>query len=632
MSANSSNPDGAGALFERGLSLYRQGDFASAAEQLDRLLAHDPNHFDALHLQGLVAGRLGRAERAVDLIERAIHQNARVAAAHRHLGNALAELGRYEAALASYAQAIALRADFKEAFVNRAMVLLALKRPREALADFDRALALGADEAIIHTFRGAALIDLNRACEAAVSCTRALELKSDFPAAHVNRAAALYVLGRYEEALEHSQRAIELQSGLGAAHAHRGAALYALRRLEEALRSLDAAIALDPQNAFAHNLRALCLLDLQRPQMALASCTRAIELHPASADAHNTRGLVLTDLEQFDAAMASFAQAIALDPALSEGYFNQGIRYLQTGDFARGWDLYERRPLLTDRVVAGSRWDGTQEIAGRTVFVYAEQGLGDTLQFCRYAMLLKARGAQVVLSVQDTLRTLVRSIGPDIAVIGSSEPPPGYDYHCPLLSLPRAFGTRLETIPAQVPYLAADARRVSRWRTRLEARGLPAGGRWVGIRWQGRSAVRADAGRSFPLRHFEALASVPGIRLVSLQKDAGAEQLAALPRHWRVEDLGAEFEPGGADGLLDVAAVMECLDLVITSDTSIAHLAGALARPTWVVLKQVPDWRWMLGREDSPWYPTMRLFRQASAGDWEETFARMRRELELHLA
>ena len=614
----------AGAVFARALACYRQGALAEAEAGLGKLLESDPAHFDALHLQGVIASRLGRPDRAVDLIQRALRQNATVAAAHRHLGNALRDLGRLEEALSSYTRAIDCRRDFKEAQVNRAMTLLMLRRPAAALADLDRAIALGADDFEVHRLRSAALIDLKRPAEALASSERAILMKPDDCDTHVNRAAACYLLGSYAEAAASCDRALALAPQHAAAHAHRGAALYALGRLDDAMASLDTAIELDPRSAFACNVRALCLLDLQRPEAALRSCERAIALRPELADAHNTRGLALADSLRFEEALASFDQAIALQPDLPEPNFNKGIRLLQHGDFERGWELYERRPLL-DRAFAASHprlWDGREEIAHKTIFTYAEQGLGDTLQFCRYAMLLRDRGAHVVLSVQDRLCRLLRGLGPGIEVVGSSEVPASFDLHCPLLSLPRAFRTRLHSIPAAVPYLRPESLRVTAWRNRLGTRG-----RLIGIRWQG-STGRADAGRSFSLRHFEALAGIPGVRLISLQKDAGSEQMTDLAEALGVEDLGAEFEPGGPDAFLDVAAVMQCLELVISSDTSIAHLAGALGCPTWLVLKRTPDWRWLMEREDSPWYPTMRLFRQNRPGDWSEAFARMRAELE----
>ena len=613
------------ALFDYSLARYRQGAFAESESGLDKLLELDTAHFDALHLAGVLAAQSGRPERAVELIQRALGSNGSVAAAHRHLANSLRDLRRFEEALASYTRAIELRADFKEAYVNRAMLQLTLCNAAAALADFDRALALGAHDVQVHTFRASALIDLARPAEAIASCDLALACDPDFGFAYINRAAACYLLGQHRQALESAEEAVRRRPDDGDAHAQRGAALYALRRLDEALDSLDRAIMLRPDSAMAHNLRALCLLDLQRPTLAMESAERASTLRPDLADAHNTRGLALAELGQTAAATASFDRAIALQPQSSEPLFNKGLEYLKSGDFERGFELYERRPMAGWGAVRGCdapRWDGAGEIAGKRFLTYAEQGLGDTIQFSRYALLLEARGARVVLSVQDELCALLRSLSANIEVIGARERPADIGLQCALLSLPRTFGTRIETIPAPCPYLQPQPERVARWRERLGT-----GGRLIGIRWQG-STGRADAGRSFPLRYFEAIARIRGVRLISLQKGPGTEQLLDLPDDWRVEDLGAQFEPEGGQAFLDVAAVMALLDLVITSDTSIAHLAGALGRPTWVALKARPDWRWMRERRDSPWYPTMRLFFQPEPGSWGPVFDCMHRELE----
>jgi tetratricopeptide (TPR) repeat protein len=613
--------DAINALFEQGLQQYRQGALERADEILENLLQRDPGHFDALHLAGLVAARRGTPQLAVERIQRAIDLNGTVPAAHRHLGNALCAAGRSEEALGSYARAIELRPEFREAHVNRAMTLLTLRRPAEALLDFAEAIRLDADDAEVHAFRASALIDLQRPLEAVASCDVALARQSDHAVARVNRAAAACLLGRYAEALSDSDRALRSHGQFAEAHAYRGAALYALRRLDEALASADAALALQPRSAFAANIRALCLLEMQQPQQALDSVDLAIASRPDLADAYNTRGLALADLRRFEESIDSFARSILRQPDNPEPSFNLGLRYLQAGEFGRGWELYERRPM-PDRSGAANwlnrpRWDGSQELAGRTILTYSEQGLGDTIQFCRYARLLQERGARVILAVQESLRTLLRTLGPDIEIIGAGARAPEHDFHCPLLSLPRAFHTRLNDIPASVPYLQPDPRLVEKWRERLGTTD-----RSIGIRWQG-STGRADAGRSFALRHFEAIATIPGTRLMSLQKGAGSEQLSQLPAHWHVEDLGSDFEPGGEDAFLDMAAVMESLDLVVTSDTSIAHLAGALGRPAWVVLKWVPDWRWMLDRDESPWYPTLRLFRQDRPGDWDSAFGKL---------
>ena len=602
--------------------LCQQGRFADAESLLRQTLEQHPEHFEALHLLGSIAAETGRPGMALEFLRRAIRQNDRAGAVHCHLGHAQRAVSQLADAIASYSTAIRLDGPMKPSYVGRAMALVSLARFSEALADFDRAIELGVDDADVHTFRGTALLGVGQAAEALASCERALEKRSDSVAAHVNRAVALHALRQYTQALESAERAIALEPKFPGAHVCCGAALLELRRVDEALASADRAIALAPGDAGAHNLRALTLLDLGRPEEAVAACEQALTLRSALVDAHNTLGLALSSLTRFELANSSYDRAIALQPDRAEPHFNKGVNLLLVGEFPLGWELYERRPLAAGRTrIPGTLWDGRADVAGRTVLVQAEQGLGDTLQFCRYAKLLAERGARVILSVQESLRNLLLELGSNIKVIGLSEDPGPYDLRCALLSLPRAFRTRPDNIPSQVPYLRADPERVERWRRRLKPCGL-----LIGIRWQGGTS-RADVGRSFPLHHFERLASIPGVRLVSLQRDAGSEQLRSLAAHWQVEDVASEFDTDPANTFLDTAAVMECLTLVITSDTSVAHLAGALARPTWVALKHVPDWRWMLDRDDNPWYPTMRLFRQAAPGDWQSVFDRMRAEL-----
>jgi hypothetical protein len=290
-----------------------------------------------------------------------------------------------------------------------------------------------------------------------------------------------------------------------------------------------------------------------------------------------------------------------------------------SGEFAQGLPLYEWRKELNPAPapsVPGPAWLGEVDIAGKTLFVYADQGVGDTIQFSRYAKLAEERGAHVIFALPPQLRELFTGLSATIRIVAPGEPTGGFDYHCALMSLPLAFRTTLADVPTTVPYLFADPLRVAKWRQRIGARGFK-----VGIVWQG-SRNRIDVGRSVPPEMFERLATIPGVRLISLQKGDPLSQ----GRDLGVEVLGDDFD-AGAQAFLDSAAVMTHLDLVITCDTALAHLAGALGRPTWVALKHVPDWRWLLDRTDSPWYPSMRLFRQSRRGDWDGVFAAMRSAL-----
>jgi hypothetical protein len=367
------------------------------------------------------------------------------------------------------------------------------------------------------------------------------------------------------------------------------------------------------------------VLDLGRAEAALAAFDRALAVRPTYPDALIGRGNALRELGQAKAALPLYDRALSLRHGDALAAWNKALALLTLGHLAEGFALYEARKassrIVGRRDLVGSEWDGTQDVAGRTLFLHWEQGLGDTIQFCRFVLPLAARGARVVLSVQDALLPLLAPLEPVAEVIGAEAQPSAFDLHCALPSLPAALGTVAETIPAAVPYLRPDPVRLARWRAKLGQEGLR-----IGICWQG-GTTRIDLGRSFALTEFLPLSRLPGVRLISLHRGAGEEQLRDLPEGMVVEVPEEPFDPPGA-AFLDTAAVMAACDLVITSDTAVAHLAGALGVPVWVVLKHVPDWRWMVGREDSPWYPTMRLFRQARPGDWSEVFGRIAQALQ----
>ena len=605
-----------GEIHQSALALLRQGNLNAAELAYAEMLKERPNDFLALHRLGCIAMQTGRDREALERLQRAVSLKPDSAAAHRNLGAVLLRLERPREALVSYDRAIALEPDCAQTHATRASVLCGLQFYEEALAGFDRAIALQPLWPRLHSGRAATLALAGRVEQALVGYNTAIRLDSGNVAAHREQATLLLALDRPDEALPSLDRAIALEPDNVHVHNDRGAALRALRRNAEALVSFDRALELNPQYLQACINRGPALQDLQRPEEALASCERAIALEPGCAAAHLNRGGALRDLNRLEEALESIERAMALDPDCAPARCNSGLLHLQLGRFASGWPLYEQRP---DGLAAANwpqpLWHGNESICDRTLFVHAEQGLGDTIQFCRYALLAEARGARVVLSVHRCLRRLIGRLSPTIRILEAGESPERFDLHCALLSLPRAFGTSIDTIPAMTRYLSAEPDRVARWRQRLGNEGFR-----VGICWQGNPRNAAEVGRSPPLAMFAPLAALPGVRLVSLQKHHGTEQLAALTAGTAVKELGDEFD-SGADAFLDAAAVMESLDLIISSDTSIAHLAGALGRPTWLVLKHVPEWRWLMNREDSPWYPTMRLFRQSRRGDWQGVFA-----------
>ena len=491
----------------------------------------------------------------------------------------------------SYDCALAIKPDYAEAFNNRGNTLQELKRLDDALASYDRALAIKPDYAEAHYNRGITLHDLKRLDEVPASYERALAIKPDYAEAHYNR----------------------------------GITLQELKRLDDALASYDRALAIKPDYAEASNNRGITLQELKRLDEALASYDRALAIKPDYAEAFNNRGNTLQQLKRLDDALESYERALAIKPDYAEALNNRGIARLLSGNFQAGWadhewrwqtkDFSNRRPKLD-----GPDWQG-EDIAGHSILVFTEQGIGDLIQFARFLPLLARRGAKVTFSAPAKLIRLLRPLCTQIELVGSLKSGKTYDFQCALMSLPLWFGTDLNSIPDQIPYLKPEPDLAARWNRRIGDHGFK-----IGIAWQGNPVGKIDQGRSYPLSELVPLARIPGVRLISLQKYHGLDQLAHLPSDVTVETLGDDFD-GGQDAFIDTAAIMSHLDLIITSDTSIAHLAGALGCRTWVALQYVPDWRWLLDRDDSPWYPSLRLFRQETDGDWKGVFSRMEKEL-----
>ena len=599
-----------------GLLCHQQGRSGEAIELLGALIARRADA-PALSNYGLVLQDLKRHGEALASYDQALKLKPDFADALNNRGTALIELGRHGEAVASFDRAIAIRPRYAGALVNRAMALGALGRHAEAVAGYDRAAAVAPLGAEALSRRSAALVALKRYAEAVAGYDRVLAIMPDLPDVHNNRATALIELGRAADALAGCDRALALDPNYVEAHYNRGAALSDLKRFNEAVASYDRALALKPDHVEAHNNRGIALDELGRHEDALASYTQALTLNPDYAEAHNNRGTCLIDLGRCDEALASYDAALALNAGYVECCWNRSLLLLRLGRFAEGWRDYEwrrKRDAWEPQTFAGPEWTG-EAAAGKRLLFYSEQGLGDTIQFARFAGTVAAAGAEVVVQVQPPLRRLIGSLG-GVTVIGKGDRLPAVDAHLPLMSLPNVLGT----IPVG-GYLAAEPERVRAWSKRL-----PRGTFNVGIVWQGNPNAKCESGRSIPLRAFAPLAAVPGVRLVSLQKNEGAEQLRDLPSGMAVETLGKAFD-AGPDAFLDSAAVLMNLDLVITSDTAMAHLAGALGRPVWIALQHVPDWRWMLERKDTPWYPTARLFRQSRSGDWDSLFARIAAEL-----
>jgi tetratricopeptide (TPR) repeat protein len=555
------------AKLQRAITLHQQGQLTQARTLYESILKKNPRHFDCLHLLGVIAAQLKNPARAVQLIERAIDVHPHDAAAHCNLGSAFKELDQFESAIACYDRAIAIRPDYADAYFNRSIAARELK---------DWAMALA-------------------------SCDAAIALRSNFAQAHCSRGKVFKEQRQWNLALACFDRAIELKPGFAEAHTERGIVLRELGEHEAALESYAAAIEFDPKHF----------------------------------QAYVSRGNLQKERGDADAALESFARAIAIKPDCATAHCNRSTILLVRGDFENGWHEFEWRwrerhgtLIQQKRHFSQPQWLGAKSLARKTILLHHEQGLGDTLQFCRYATLVAELGARVLLQVPNPLTRLLRSLAGVAAVFAEGEPLPAFDYYCPLMSLPLAFKTQVSTIPARIPYLASPPETARYWRDKFGASAKLR----VGLVWSGGfrptqpEVWAAHQRRNIPLAMLAPLAH-PDVEFYSLQKGEPAEsELSALhATAWQgpsIIDATAEL----AD-FADTAGLVEQLDLVIAVDTSTAHLAGALGKPVWILNRHDTCWRWLLDRNDTPWYPSARLYRQSSPGDWAGVVTRLRTDL-----
>ncbi len=550
------------ATLRQAAALYEQGRLGAADIICRRILKRTPEDAAAQHLLGLVVLQRGSTDEAISLISQAVAAQPQEARYRLNLGAVLSAAGRPEEALAVLERMVALRPDYPEAHNNLGTALVNLGRRQDALASYDRAIALRAD---------------------------------------------------YDEAFY-----------------NRGVALNSLDRNEEAVACYDRAIVLRPDYDVAYYNRGVALQALELHDAAVASYDQAIALRPDYPEALNNRGMALQAVERHAEALADFDQAIALRPDYAQAHFSRSTCFLQSGDLARGWPGYEWR-WQTPNLAGSTRrfgqplWLGAQPLVGRTILLHAEQGIGDTLQFCRFTAAVAARGARVVLEVPRPLARLLAGLAGVTQLVVRGDPLPAFDLQCPLMSLPLALGTTLGTIPAAGSYIMADPVDCAAWQQRLAM--LP--GIRAGLVWAGAPKMGADRRRSMTLDRFAPLAAVPGVSFVSLQKGEAAAQVLAAPSGLPVHDFTDDLHD-----FADTAALIAALDLVISVDTAVAHLAGAQGKPVWVLNRSDACWRWLRGREDSPWYSTARLFRQPTPGDWGSVVAgvgtALRRFIEAH--
>ncbi len=615
-------PGNADLLVNRGNVLGRMLRRDEALRSYRAALARAPGHLPALVGLGHCLREMGDFAAALECFREAAARAPGDPLAHFNLGVVHADLDQTEQALAAFETALAHHPNYEEALRNRALALARLGRSAEALQSIDLAILARPDGAMAHYSKGNLLRDLQRDAEALIAFETALALDPALHDAYVNRGLTLLRLERPLEALDSLERALALHPDDAETRTNRAIAMGELGRHEEALQDLRFALERQPQTAAAHNNLGIALHRLDRNQEAVDSFDRALAFDGSFFKAYANRGIVLSETGRQSLALADFQNALALEPSEALAKFNLGICRMLLGDFRRGWRDMEARwhaqfPGLKHAHDGARLWLGDRDLAGCTALLHAEQGLGDTLQFCRYAPLLRARGARVWLEVPPEVLRLMQTLDGVERLFVKGEAPSSYDVHTPLMSLPLALGTTPDTIPHDIPYLTAADQDVERW---AQVLGPPTHRLRIGLAWSGNPTHKKDRHRSIPLEALLPLRAA-GVEWIGLQTQVRDRD---RPHVDRMFERNVESR---LTDLAETAALIANLDLVVSVDTSVAHLAGALGKPVWILLPFNPDWRWMLEREDSPWYPSARLFRQKHLGDWDQVLARVAQEV-----
>lgn len=609
------------ATFQKGLLLHKQGQLEQAKVIYEEVLSEHPHHFDALHLLGVIANQTNNRESAVDLISRAIAINPNYAAAHSNIGLAFQELNQFEKAIASYDRAIEIQPDFSLAYYNRGNSLQRVKRFDEAIESYKRSIDISPDYPEAHCNLAIAFQELKRYEESIESFDKAIAINPKYAEAYSNSGVSFKELKRLDEAVARYKLAIEINPDYAEAYSNLSVALHDLKRFQEALENCDRAISLKPDFSGAHYNRGLALQGLNFLKEALDSYDRAIAIAPDYAQAYCNRGVVLQDLRDLKAAIASYNRASELNPNYPSAYWNKSVALLLSGDLINGWPLYEWRwtPELTTSTIRHFKqplWIGNEDIKGKTILLHCEQGVGDSIQFCRYTKLVHDLGASVILEAPKSLVGLFNHLAGVDEIIEAGQSLPAFDYHCPLMSLPLAFGTELATIPQSKAYLSSEVEHRKTWIERLGVKTKPR----IGVVWSGSTTHRNDRNRSLTLA--ELIKHMPSeFEYVSLQKEVRAIDQDVLGQS-DIKHFGNQIKD-----FRDTAALCDLMDIVISVDTSVAHLSAAIGKETWVLLPFVPDWRWLLDRDDTPWYACVTLIRQDQNRDWETVLKRVAEKL-----
>jgi tetratricopeptide (TPR) repeat protein len=635
-------------MLQQAIQAFQGGNFDSADLILKRVLQVDSKNLPALHILGLIKASQSNYKEAAEYLSRAARLHPNDASIQYNLAKALSDsgndkdalahhikavalapnnpeawlsygktasnLGRHEDALVWYGNALTLNPDYAEACVNKGVTLHELKRFDEAIAHYDKALSLKPDYAEASLSKSATLKELKRYEEAIAFAERALSINPNLAEAWTINGIALKELKRFDEAIAHYDKALSLKPDYAEAWANKGVTLHELKRFDEAIDHYDQVLSLKPDYAEAWANKGVTLHELKRFDEAIAHYDKALSLKPDYAEACINEGVTLHELKRFDEAIAHYDKALSLKPDYAEASWNKSLSLLLQGDFENGLPLYESRwnseyvsELAGKRFFDKPVWLGVESLQDKTILLYGEQGLGDFIQFCRYVKLVVGMGAKIILEVPESLASLMKGLDGISQLVIKGEELPSFDYRCPLVSLPLALNTSISSIPNSIPYLSVEPNKISEWSHKLGERTK----KRVGVVWSSMSNFKEDSKRSLMLMDFIKALPSEGFEYICLQKELKACDKEIFTSYKNIRFFGSDLKD-----FSDTAALIENVDLVISSCTSIPHLSGALGKETWILLSHVPDWRWFLNREDSPWYPSMKLYRQPSNGDW----------------
>ncbi len=601
-------------------ALSTQGRHEEAVEVTDKGLAKHPNNANLLRTRGVARLHLRQFESALQDAQTLIEVAPALPDAYNLRGDAFSNMGRWDDAIVNFKRAVEVSGGHPQFRINLGSAYAARGALAEAASTFSGVLKERRRDYKTINALAAVLQRMNKHQDAVRACELALSIQPDFAEVHNRMAQSYLAMEKWPQAIDTAKDVLVRHPKHQEAMFNLGMALIGGRRYDEAVECFDQILQLGPEDDMALLNLGNALAGAGRSQAALDAYNRMIDRQPNWAGGYLNIGHAYGRMRRWDDALASYRKAYDLEPDKKDHLYNIGNVHLHLGDYEEGWKGYEYRNKASEGVQVRfpdiAVWNG-EDLTGKRIAVFGEQGLGDNIQMARYLPLLQQRGATVAFHGYPMLRALLQTAAPGLAYVDGDAKPEDFDFQVATMSLPAKFGTRVETIPATVPYFSAEPDRVAKWKERIGEHGFR-----IGINWQGNPSGKIDEGRSAPLKQFLRFAEVPGVRLISMQKNHGLEQLDDVPKHIKIDMLGDDFDTG-KDAFLDTLAVMANLDLVVTTDTSLAHVTGGFAMPTFVALKEHPDWRWLLDREDSPWYPHHRLFRQKQFSVWDEPFIAM---------